>query len=209
MKNDNLGTDNAGIKAERLENLQAVCSSCRKCSLAETRTHSVFGVGNPNAALMFVGEAPGEQEDKSGIPFVGAAGKLLDKYLFAVDIPREDVYIANILKCRPPKNRDPNPEEEAACMDFLRGQVRIIQPSLIVCLGRIAAMKLIKPDFRITAEHGIWFEKKELSICALFHPSALLRDPKKREAMLEDMKMLKKKYDDIMEIRNRSATDAS
>lgn len=209
MKNDNLSTENAETKAERLENLQAACSSCRKCSLGETRTHSVFGAGNSDAALMFVGEAPGEQEDKSGIPFVGAAGKLLDKYLFAVGIPREDVYIANILKCRPPKNRDPNPDEEAACMDFLRGQVRIIQPSLIVCLGRIAAMKLIKPDFRITAEHGIWFEKKGLSICALFHPSALLRDPRKKEAMLEDMKILKKKYDDIMESRNRLTTDAS
>ncbi len=209
MKNDNLSTDNAETKAERLENLQAACSSCRKCSLGETRTHSVFGAGNSDAALMFVGEAPGEQEDKSGIPFVGAAGKLLDKYLFAVGIPREDVYIANILKCRPPKNRDPNPDEEAACMDFLRGQVRIIQPSLIVCLGRIAAMKLIKPDFRITAEHGIWFEKKGLSICAFFHPSALLRDPRKKEAMLEDMKILKKKYDDIMESWNRLTTDAS
>ncbi len=189
-------------KAKQLEELKALCSICQKCSLAATRISSVFGVGNANAVLMFVGEAPGEQEDKSGIPFVGAAGKLLDKYLFAVDIPREDVYIANILKCRPPKNRDPNPEEEAACMEYLRGQVRIIQPSLIVCLGRIAAMKLIKPDFKITAEHGRWFDKKDISICALYHPSALLRDPRKKEAMLEDMKMLKKKYDEV--IRNKN-----
>ena len=189
-------------KAKQLEELKALCSICQKCSLAATRISSVFGVGNANAVLMFVGEAPGEQEDKSGIPFVGAAGKLLDKYLFAVDIPREDVYIANILKCRPPKNRDPNPEEEAACMEYLRGQVRIIQPSLIVCLGRIAAMKLIKPDFKITAEHGRWFDKKDISICALYHPSALLRDPRKKEALLEDMKMLKKKYDEV--IRNKN-----
>ena len=189
-------------KAKQLEELKALCSICQKCSLAATRISSVFGVGNANAVLMFVGEAPGEQEDKSGIPFVGAAGKLLDKYLFAVDIPREDVYIANILKCRPPKNRDPNPEEEAACMEYLRGQVRIIQPSLIVCLGRIAAMKLIKHDFKITAEHGRWFDKKDISICALYHPSALLRDPRKKEAMLEDMKMLKKKYDEV--IRNKN-----
>ena len=189
-------------KAKQLEELKALCSICQKCSLAATRISSVFGVGNANAVLMFVGEAPGEQEDKSGIPFVGAAGKLLDKYLFAVDIPREDVYIANILKCRPPKNRDPNPEEEAACMEYLRGQVRIIQPSLIVCLGRIAAMKLIKPDFKITAEHGRWFDKKDISICSLYHPSALLRDPRKKEAMLEDMKMLKKKYDEV--IRNKN-----
>lgn len=189
-------------KAKQLEELKALCSICQKCSLAATRISSVFGVGNANAVLMFVGEAPGEQEDKSGIPFVGAAGKLLDKYLFAVDIPREDVYIANILKCRPPKNRDPNPEEEAACMEYLRSQVRIIQPSLIVCLGRIAAMKLIKPDFKITAEHGRWFDKKDISICALYHPSALLRDPRKKEAMLEDMKMLKKKYDEV--IRNKN-----
>lgn len=139
-----------------------------------------FGVGNASAKLMFVGEAPGEKEDLSGVPFVGAAGKLFDKYLAAVGINREDVYIANILKCRPPKNRDPKPEEEDICMEYLRGQVRAIRPKMIVCLGRIAAARLIKPDFKITQEHGVWFNRGQFEICAVYHPSALLRDPHKK-----------------------------
>ena len=130
------------------------CKACKNCPLGTTRTNSVFGVGNRQADLMFVGEAPGQAEDEQGIPFVGAAGKLLDHYLYAVDIPRESVYIANVLKCRPPQNRDPLPAEEDACIGYLREQVKLIQPKIIVCLGRISAMKLIRPDFRITREHG-------------------------------------------------------
>ena len=129
--------------------------------------------------------------------FFKTAGKLLDQFLFAVDIPREKVYIANILKCRPPKNRDPLPEEEEACIDFLRRQVRLIKPKVIVCLGRISAMKLIKPDFKITKEHGEWFEKGNLLITAVYHPAALLRDPRKKEEMLEDMKKIKSKIDEL------------
>lgn len=173
-----------------LEALRAECAACRKCPLGDTRTNSVFGTGNENARLMFVGEAPGEKEDLSGIPFVGAAGKLLDRFLEAVDIPREDVYIANILKCRPPKNRDPLPAEEDACIEYLNRQIDIINPEVIVCLGRISAMRLIKPDFKITKEHGIWFERQGKRICAVYHPSALLRDPRKKEDMLLDMKMI-------------------
>lgn len=139
---------------------------------------------------MFIGEAPGEKEDLSGIPFVGAAGKLLDRFLEAVDISRDDVYIANILKCRPPKNRDPLPAEEDACIEYLNEQIRIINPTVIVCLGRISAMRLIKPDFKITKEHGLWFERDGKQICAVYHPSALLRDPHKKEDMLRDMKMI-------------------
>lgn len=131
------------------------CRICDKCPLGKTKTNTVFGCGNQNARLMFVGEAPGEQEDKQGIPFVGAAGKLLDKYLDAVEILRDEVYIANILKCRPPHNRDPLPEEGDACIGFLREQVKLIRPEIIVCLGRISAMRLIKPDFKITREHGV------------------------------------------------------
>ena len=131
--------------------LKKCCAECDKCALHETRTNCVFGVGNENADLMFIGEAPGEQEDLSGTPFVGRAGQLLDKFLYAVDIDREDVYIANILKCRPPKNRDPLPEEEDACIGYLREQVAHINPKIIVCLGRIAAMRLIKPDYK-----GAW-----------------------------------------------------
>ena len=118
-------------------------AGCTACELCKTRTNCVFGVGNRNADVLFIGEAPGENEDKTGVPFVGRAGQLLDKFLFAVDIPRERVYIANILKCRPPKNRDPLPAEEDACIDFLRRQVALIQPKVIVCLGRISAMRLI------------------------------------------------------------------
>ena len=126
-----------------LECLKAECESCRKCPLGATRTNLVFGTGDEHAELMFVGEAPGEKEDLSGVPFVGAAGQLLDRYLFAVDIPRESVYIANILKCRPPKNRDPLPAEEDACISYLDRQIEIVKPKLLVCLGRISAKRLI------------------------------------------------------------------
>ena len=181
---------------QAFENLKQSCVDCRKCALGATRTNCVFGVGDPNADLMFVGEAPGEQEDLSGVPFVGRAGQLLDKFLYAVDIERKDVYIANILKCRPPKNRDPLPEEEEACIGYLREQVRLIRPKIIVCLGRISAMKLIKPDFKITQEHGQWFEKGDFLMTAVYHPAALLRDPRKKEDMLEDMKKIKAKLDE-------------
>ncbi len=175
------------------DELQKKCVECGKCELCKTRTNCVFGTGNRNAELLFVGEAPGEQEDLSGIPFVGRAGQLLDKFLYAVDIDREDVYIANILKCRPPKNRDPLPEEEDACIEYLREQVALINPKVIVCLGRISAMRLIKPDFKITKEHGQWFKKGNYLMTAVYHPAALLRDPRKKEDMLEDMKKIKEK----------------
>ena len=177
--------------------LKAICSNCSKCGLCETRHNVVFGIGNEHADVMFVGEAPGEQEDLSGTPFVGRAGQLLDKFLYAVDISREDVYIANILKCRPPKNRDPQPAEEDACIDYLREQVRLIKPKVIVCLGRIAAMRLIKPDFKITKEHGEWFEKGNFLMTAVYHPALLLRDPRKKEEMLADMKKIKEKIDSM------------
>ncbi len=173
------------------------CSNCTACELSKTRTNCVFGIGNKNADILFVGEAPGDNEDKTGVPFVGRAGQLLDKFLFAVDIDREDVYIANILKCRPPKNRDPLPAEEDACIDFLRRQVRLIQPKIIVCLGRIAAMRLIKPDFKITVEHGKWFKKGDFLITAVYHPALLLRDPRKKEEMLSDMQEIKNQLDKI------------
>lgn len=167
------------------------CRICDKCPLGKTKTNTVFGCGNQNARLMFVGEAPGEQEDKQGIPFVGAAGKLLDKYLDAVEILRDEVYIANILKCRPPHNRDPLPEEGDACIGFLREQVKLIRPEIIVCLGRISAMRLIKPDFKITREHGVIIKKGAFAMTAVYHPAALLRDPSKKEDMYRDMKKIK------------------
>ena len=180
-----------------METLAQECAACQKCILGQTRTNSVFGVGNPNADLMFVGEAPGEQEDLSGTPFVGRAGQLLDKFLYAVDIKREDVYIANILKCRPPKNRDPLPAEEDACIGYLREQVRLIRPKIIVCLGRISAMRLIKPDYKISKEHGTWVQKGNYLMTAVYHPAALLRDPRRKEEMLEDMKAIKQKLDEL------------
>ena len=179
------------------EKLRADCESCIACELCKTRTNCVFGTGNIDADVLFVGEAPGDNEDKTGIPFVGRAGKLLDQFLFAVDIPRESVYIANILKCRPPQNRDPLPAEEDACIEFLRRQVKLIRPKVIVCLGRISAMRLIKPDFKITKEHGVWFEKGNFLITAVYHPALLLRDPRRKEEMLEDMKKIKQKIDTI------------
>lgn len=182
--------------ANNLEEVRVLCANCHACPLGNTRTNSVFGVGNPNADLMFVGEAPGEQEDLSGTPFVGRAGQLLDRFLEAVDIRRDQVYIANILKCRPPKNRDPQPEEEDACIGYLREQVRLIRPKIIVCLGRIAAMRLIKPDYRITAEHGTWVEKGDFALTAVYHPAALLRDPRKKEDMLTDMKKIRQRLNE-------------
>ena len=181
------------------DELYESCCNCQKCELGKTRTNCVFGTGNREADILFVGEAPGEQEDLSGTPFVGRAGQLLDKYLYAVDINREDVYIANILKCRPPKNRDPLPAEEDACIDYLREQVRLIKPKIIVCLGRIAAMRLIKPDFKISKEHGQWFEKGSFTMTAVYHPAALLRDPRRKEEMLADMQEIKKKLDSLKE----------
>lgn len=180
---------------ETWESLLESCKNCNACELYKTRTNCVFGDGSKNARLMFVGEAPGEKEDLSGVPFVGAAGQLLNKYLEVVGIDRSDVYIANILKCRPPKNRDPLPEEEDACIGYLREQVRLVRPKMIVCLGRISAMRLIKPDFKITAEHGKWFEKNGFLIGAVYHPALLLRDPRKKEEMLIDMKDIKSRLD--------------
>ncbi len=173
------------------------CNQCTACELYKTKTNCVFGTGNTNADILFVGEAPGDNEDKTGTPFVGRAGQLLDKFLFAVDIDRENVYIANILKCRPPKNRDPLPAEEDSCIEFLRRQVRLINPKIIVCLGRISAMRLIKPDFKITVEHGKWFKKGNFLITAVYHPALLLRDPRRKEEMLADMKAIKAQLDSM------------
>ena len=182
---------------DRWQKLEQRCRDCRDCPLGQGRINNVFGTGDRHASLMFVGEAPGEQEDISGIPFVGPAGKLLDRYLYAVDLPRDKVYIANILKCRPPHNRDPEETEQEACLGYLREQFRLIQPKVLVCLGRISAMKLIKPDFRITREHGKWFYKNGLWMMAVYHPSALLRDTSKREDMVRDMWTIRQKLEEL------------
>lgn len=170
--------------------LESACMSCKKCPLYETRMNVVFGVGNRQAEVLFIGEGPGEQEDLKGEPFVGRAGKLLDDMLTIINLDRSKVYIANIVKCRPPKNRDPLPEEQDLCIDWLRSQTKLIKPKIIVCLGRIAAMKIIKPDFKITKEHGLFFEKGGIRMTALYHPAALLRDPSKRPETFDDLKKL-------------------
>lgn len=176
---------------DKLEQLRAECLGCQKCGLCETRNHVVFGVGNPDAEVLFIGEGPGEQEDLKGEPFVGRAGKLLDDMLSIIYLDRSRIYIANMVKCRPPGNRDPLNTEQAACADWLRRQIEIINPKIIVCLGRIAAMAFIKPDFKITKEHGQFFtDEAGRSVMALYHPAALLRDPRRRPETFEDLKRL-------------------
>lgn len=181
-----------------LETLRTQCLSCTRCPLHTTRTNVVFGQGVPTAEVLFVGEGPGQSEDEQGLPFVGRSGQLLDKYLFAIDLDRnQNCYIANIVKCRPPHNRDPLNTEQDACIDYLRNQVALIRPRIIVCLGRIAAMRLIKPDFKITREHGLWFEKSGVSMMAMFHPAAILRDPSRRPDTFMDLKSLQAKIREV------------
>lgn len=183
-----------------LEELKNDCLSCRKCALCETRRHVVVGVGSETAEVMFIGEGPGENEDLQGEPFVGLAGQLLDKMLYAVDLDRKkNIYIANIVKCRPPYNRDPKPVEQEMCIDWLRAQVRLIKPKIIVCLGRIAACRIIREDFKITREHGQWLEKGGILMTAMFHPAAVLRDPGKKPAAFEDFLRLREKIKEVCE----------
>ena len=174
------------------ESLKRDCAGCRCCSLGETRHNLVFGVGNAQAEVMLIGEGPGEQEDLQGIPFVGPAGKLLDDMLEMIDLDRQKVYIANIVKCRPPRNRDPLNVEQEACRPWLDRQIALVNPKISVCLGRIAAMALIREDFRITREHGQWFERDGRRLMATYHPSALLRDVDKRPEAFMDLRALRK-----------------
>lgn len=182
------------------EALERTCKSCQKCALADMRHNVVFGVGPRDAEVMCIGEGPGENEDLQGEPFVGRGGKLLDDMLEVIDLSREkNVYIANIVKCRPPQNRDPLNTEQDACIGYLRSQVSLLRPKIIICLGRIAAMKLIKEDFRITKEHGMWFEKAGVQMTALFHPAAILRDPRKKPETFEDLKKIQEKIREVCE----------
>jgi DNA polymerase len=174
--------------------LQQACPNCTRCGLCETRRNVVFGVGSESADIMFVGEGPGEQEDLQGEPFVGPAGKLLDDMLSIIDLDRRsNCYIANIVKCRPPRNRDPMETEQDACIGFLKNQIALLRPKILVCLGRIAAMRLIREDYRITREHGQWVQKDGIWMTAIYHPSALLRDLGKRPET----------FDDLLSIRNK------
>lgn len=175
------------------EELRNTCLSCTACPLSKTRHNVVFGVGPETAEILFVGEGPGQQEDLQGEPFVGAAGKLLDDMLSIIDLGRHNCYIANIVKCRPPGNRDPQPEEQDACIGYLYEQMRLLRPRMIICLGRIAAKRLIDPNYRITAQHGQWVEKDGIPMTAIYHPSALLRDLNKRPETFRDLLSIREK----------------
>ena len=186
------------------EALQQLCLDCRACSLCQTRTHVVFGVGDPQAEVLFVGEAPGEREDALGEPFVGKAGQLLDDMLTMIGLDRSRIYITNSIKCRPPQNRDPLNTEKEACAPFLQRQLQLMQPKIIVCLGRVSAMEMIKPDFKITQEHGQFFEKNGVLMTAIYHPAALLRDTDKKPDTFVDLKRLQAK---IRQVCTRTKLD--
>lgn len=174
------------------------CMACRNCALCTTRHHVVFGVGDPQAKIMLIGEGPGEQEDLKGEPFVGPAGMLLDDMLNIIDLDRQkNCYIANIVKCRPPHNRDPLETEQDACIGYLQEQIALIQPKIVVCLGRIAAMRMIREDYRITREHGQWVEKQGVWMTAIYHPSALLRDVSKRPETFDDLLSIRSKMQEL------------
>ena len=180
------------------DELKAVCLDCTRCSLCQTRTNVVFGTGNHQADIMFIGEGPGEQEDLKGEPFVGPAGMLLDDMLSIIDLDRKrNCYIANIVKCRPPRNRDPQENEQDACIPFLRNQVALVRPKVIVCLGRIAAKRVIDPDYRITRHHGQWIQRGGVWMTAIYHPSALLRDVSKRPETFADLLSIREKLKEV------------
>lgn len=172
--------------------LMGECARCRECALCQTRHSVVFGVGNPRAEIMLVGEGPGANEDAQGVPFVGRAGQLLDDMLAIIGLDRTKVYIANVVKCRPPENRDPLNVEQDACIGYLHRQIALVQPKILVCLGRIAAMRLIDEKFRITKEHGLWYDVDGMRRMAIYHPSALLRDPSRRPEAFDDLKILQR-----------------
>jgi len=175
------------------DELEAECRKCVKCPLHETRTNVVFGVGNRNAEVMFVGEGPGESEDLKGEPFVGRGGLLLDDMLKIIGLSRAtNIFIANIVKCRPPNNRDPHTSERGACIHWLRAQYALIKPKIVVCLGRIAAAELIGGDFKITRDQGKWYDKGGVRFMALFHPAALLRDQNRRPETFVSLKELER-----------------
>jgi len=180
------------------EELKSECLACQKCGLCETRTNVVFGDGVSDAEVLFIGEGPGQNEDEQGLPFVGRSGALLDTYLRTIDLDRKkNIFIANTVKCRPPQNRDPRPEERAACLPWLREQFRLLQPKIVVCLGRIASQQIIRPDYSVTREHGQFEEKDGVLFMGTFHPAALLRNPNNKPVAFEDFVALRSKIHEV------------
>ncbi len=180
------------------DQLNSTCENCQSCDLGRTRTNIVIGRGNINAPVLFVGEGPGEQEDLQGLPFVGQAGKLLDVLLEALMFRDDDYYIANVVKCRPPNNRVPTDDEAEKCIPYLRNQVALIRPKIIVCLGSTAARYIISKDIKITQIRGQWIERKGFWMMPTFHPAALLRDQSKKTPLFRDIREVKLKLDDII-----------
>ncbi len=184
--------------AASLDELNRQTCDCLKCPLGQTRTNFVFGVGDPSSKVMFVGEAPGADEDAQGEPFVGRAGQLLNKILAAVDMKREEVYICNILKCRPPNNRDPLPTEMQSCTPYLHKQIELVKPAFIICLGRISAQWLLQTNASLTSMRGKFHEYRGAKLLVTYHPAALLRNPDWKRPAWEDMKMFKTAYEEMV-----------
>ena len=179
------------------EELEEVVKQCRKCRLCETRKNVVFGVGNRDADIMFIGEGPGADEDAQGEPFVGKAGKLMNMAFDMLGIKREEVYIANIVKCRPPNNRNPQDDEAENCLDYLRNQVILVKPKIIVLLGSVALKNVLGKEYGITASRGKWLERKGILYMPTWHPAALLRDENKKIDFIKDLKQVIKRYNEI------------
>lgn len=184
-------------EAGSLTELRHTIQGCLKCELGSSRNKFVFGEGNPDADIMFVGEAPGAEEDRLGEPFVGRAGKLLDKILAAMKLARKDVYIANILKCRPPQNRDPRPDEAQTCEPYLHKQIELINPKIICCLGRISAQRLLQTNMSLTKMRDRWFDYRGTLLMVTYHPAALLRNPNMKRPCWEDMQKLMAKLEEL------------
>lgn len=180
------------------EQLEADANQCRKCKLCQNRTNVVFGTGNKQADLMFIGEGPGADEDKQGIPFVGKAGKLMNMAFEAIGLKREDVYIANIVKCRPPGNRNPEDDEAVVCLNYLRNQVILVKPKIVVLLGSVALKNILGKEYGITASRGKWVEKRGIWYMPTWHPAALLRDENKKIDFINDLQQVMSRYENIL-----------
>lgn len=179
------------------EELKQYVDSCTRCSLCKTRNKAVMGKGNLESPILFIAEAPGYNEDRDGIPFTGRSGQVFDKLLAEIGLSREEIYLTNVVKCHPPGNRDPKPEEQEACILYLKYETLLLRPKMIVCLGRIAAQRIIRQDYRITKEHGKFLFRKNTWLTAVYHPSAILRDDSKMSETIADFMAIKQKLEEI------------
>lgn len=179
------------------EELKRFVEQCSRCELCRTRNHSVMGRGNLHSPILFIAEAPGRNEDRDGVPFTGRSGELFDRLLGEIEMKREEIYLTNIVKCNPPGNRDPYPDEQEACIPYLKYETLLLRPKIMVCLGRIAAQRIIRSDYRITREHGVFLERKNTWLTAVYHPSAVLRDETKLPQMQEDFRKIREKLEEV------------